>query len=257
MTENQVLRIGVSIGAIALAGIHIWKPDLSIDSITVMLSVIAVLPWVQPLIKSIELLGVKLELRELQEQIADVKGAAESASRQAAFAVAATGSSVSVEKTAATSMKTADDALLALADEYDRIRETQPSGDARTVAMTDVIRKMIELVPLVSTFDVIQALHEKHQGRRLAAYAYLYAQPNPDFLQSLVDSVTKQEDKPFGQYWGLQAIARVLAKQGQAVIPTGVANQLRQFVERIPRGTDRDYELKKILRDLRQTEDRE
>jgi CheY-like chemotaxis protein len=89
--RDQTLRIGVSLGALAIAVMHLWKPNLQIDSVTVVLLVIAVLPWVQPLIKSIELLGVKLELRELQNRVAEAQEAAEGASQQATLALAATG----------------------------------------------------------------------------------------------------------------------------------------------------------------------
>jgi CheY-like chemotaxis protein len=89
--RDQTLRIGVSLGALAIAVMHLWKPDLQIDSITVVLLVISVLPWVQPLIKSIELLGMKVELRELQNRVAEAQEAAEGASQQATLALAATG----------------------------------------------------------------------------------------------------------------------------------------------------------------------
>src|SRR5262249_10632287 len=85
----QALRIGVSLGASVIAVIHIWKPGLQIDSIAVVLLVISVLPWVQPLIKSIELFGVKLELRELQNRVAEAQEAARGASQQAALAFTA------------------------------------------------------------------------------------------------------------------------------------------------------------------------
>lgn len=56
-----------------------------------VLLVIFILPWVQPLIKSIELLGVRLELRELQNRVAEAEEDAKGASQQARFALAAAG----------------------------------------------------------------------------------------------------------------------------------------------------------------------
>lgn len=82
--RKNALRIGVSVGALLIALIHVWKPHLQIDSITMVLLVISVLPW-QSLIRSIELPGVvRLELRELREL-------AKGASQDATLALTAAG----------------------------------------------------------------------------------------------------------------------------------------------------------------------
>jgi hypothetical protein len=63
--------------AVLLAAAHMVWPAASIDSITLGLLAIAVVPWLGPLFKSIELPGgVKVEYRELQEaaEIADRAG---------------------------------------------------------------------------------------------------------------------------------------------------------------------------------------
>jgi hypothetical protein len=62
------LRQIVSLGALLLALSHIIWPLLAIDAITLALIVIAILPWLAPLIKSLELPGGwKLEFQELQK----------------------------------------------------------------------------------------------------------------------------------------------------------------------------------------------
>jgi hypothetical protein len=116
--------------------------------------------------------------------------------------------------------------------------------------MTAVVRKMIELAPAIRAFDLVEALKSDRRGRRLGAYAFLYARPDFKFIDDLVAGVTKVEDKPFGQYWGLQAISRVLASRGGVSVSENVRAQLRQFSARLPRGTDRDYEIRKILQEL-------
>lgn len=61
------LRQVVTLGALVLALAHIVFPDAAIDTITLGLIVIAVLPWLAPLIKSLELPGGwKVEFQELQ-----------------------------------------------------------------------------------------------------------------------------------------------------------------------------------------------
>lgn len=62
------LRQVVSLGALLLALSHIIWPQLAIDAIALALIVIAILPWLAPLIKSLELPGGwKVEFQELQK----------------------------------------------------------------------------------------------------------------------------------------------------------------------------------------------
>lgn len=250
MTQSQGLRIAVTVGALCLTVVHLWKPELRIDSITLVLIVMAVLPWVQPLVKSIELLGVKLELQELRSELADAKGAAESATRKADFLLSETPMTTLVKSSDAEPTKVSDNTIQQLMQEYDRIRATQSAGSARTVAMTGVMKRMIALAANLSDVDVTNDLMSTERGRRLAAYAYLYTRPDFRFLAPLVTSVTRAEDKPFGQYWGLQAILRVLGVREGAGMPPDVLRDLRQYAERVPRGSDREYELRKILKEL-------
>ena len=91
MKSNLTLRILISVIAVTLAVIHVWKPEVKVDSITIVLLVFCALPWMQPLIKTVELLGVKIELQELQKQVDEARGAAASASRQAGLAISAFG----------------------------------------------------------------------------------------------------------------------------------------------------------------------
>lgn len=240
MNSTSILKICVTASALVLSAVHQWTP-LKLDTPTTVLLVVAVLPWLQPLVKSVELLGVKLELQDLQEKIAVASGAAESAKQQAFLAQSA------VESTGAVNVGS----LTALADEYDRIRDTQTPGDARTLAMTAVVHKIIELAPQSQDFNLMKALTDRRRGIRLVAYALLYAAPKPDHLAALIQSVTTIEDKPFGQYWGLQAIARNIdAVPSLNSLPSDATMQLARFAARIPRGTDRDYELRKILKRL-------
>jgi len=63
-----LLRLVISIGALAIAGVHLLWPNLAIDGITVMLFVVALLPWLAPIFKSIEFPGGgKVEFQELQQ----------------------------------------------------------------------------------------------------------------------------------------------------------------------------------------------
>jgi hypothetical protein len=247
MKENLKLRVIVSAVALTIAAVHIFQPDAKIDSITLVLLIVCALPWLQPLIKTVELLGVKLELQDLQNKVAEAKGAAESASQQAGLALSATTPQQKSGVPAASPTTKSD--IETLATQYQTIRDTQRSGDARTAAMTDVVPRMIDLAPRVdSSFNLTEALRDQKSasGIRLFGYIYLYARPDSSFLSELVDSVREKEDKPFGQYWGLQSIGRVMSTVQD--VPKDIRTKLQAFALKLPRGTDREYEVNKLLR---------
>jgi hypothetical protein len=71
------VQVAISLTAIAAAAVHIVWPALAVDGITLALVVIAIIPWLAPLVKSLELPGGwKVELRELQQakEDADMAG---------------------------------------------------------------------------------------------------------------------------------------------------------------------------------------
>ncbi|QJR13584.1 hypothetical protein [Usitatibacter palustris] len=62
------VRNVVTLGALALAIVHVIFPSLAIDGITLALVAIAIVPWLAPLLKSLELPGGwKVEFQELQK----------------------------------------------------------------------------------------------------------------------------------------------------------------------------------------------
>jgi hypothetical protein len=137
--------------------------------------------------------------------------------------------------------------LRALADEYNRIRLTMPSGSKRTVAMEGVVRRMTAMLADVREFDVERHLNSEDRGIRLAGFAYLYANLHPHWTSALVESLVGREDKPFGQYWALRA----LRKQCQADPGALSAESRRRLTDdlapRLPTGSDRERELRQVL----------
>lgn len=83
------LRQTVSLGALLIALVHIIWPNLAIDAVALALIVIAILPWLAPLIKSLELPGGwKVEFQELQKAASRAESAgllAEPSEKEAAF----------------------------------------------------------------------------------------------------------------------------------------------------------------------------
>lgn len=90
MLPLKRLRQVVSLGALLLALAHIIWPQLAIDAEALALIVIAILPWLAPLVKSLELPGGwKVEFQELQKAAsrAELAGllAAEPSENEATF----------------------------------------------------------------------------------------------------------------------------------------------------------------------------
>ena len=64
----RFIQVVITVVASSLAILHSWFPSVTIDAITVTLLGIAVIPWLGPLFKSVEIPGgVKVEFQELEE----------------------------------------------------------------------------------------------------------------------------------------------------------------------------------------------
>lgn len=63
----KILQIIITLCALLIAAIHSIWPNLKIDAITLALIVIAILPWLAPILKSLELPGGwKIEFKDLK-----------------------------------------------------------------------------------------------------------------------------------------------------------------------------------------------
>src|ERR1041384_8088394 len=118
------LRIITSAVAGAALGLrHVFHVE--IDAIAVGLLCLPFLPWLAPLIKSVEIPGVgKIELQEIKAQADEAKGAAQSAVQKADFAVAnnTPPSSVPLAATAPAATGSTASNLNALVAEYNELR---------------------------------------------------------------------------------------------------------------------------------------
>ena len=76
MKTAKRIQILITVGALVIAIIHIIWPNLKIDAITLTLIVVAVIPWLAPLFKSLELPGgLKFEFQELEKVGKEAKAA--------------------------------------------------------------------------------------------------------------------------------------------------------------------------------------
>lgn len=134
-----------------------------------------------------------------------------------------------------------------LAARYNEIRWTMPSGAARTAEMTALTHEMIALLKDARGFDVESHLRSDDRGLRLAAVAYLYANPDPAWVRQLTEAAVS-EDKPFNEYWALMALRKVLKGHCEALDDTTRDRLLRRRAELTP-GTDRAQQIAQLLRE--------
>jgi hypothetical protein len=65
--KHKWMRWCVTVGALGVAIAHFVWPTAAIDAVTAMLLLTAIIPWLQPLFKSLELPGgVKIEFQDLE-----------------------------------------------------------------------------------------------------------------------------------------------------------------------------------------------
>jgi hypothetical protein len=80
MLGRVFVSIAITVVALAGIGVHLFWPGLPIDAIALALVGIAILPWLGPILESIELPGgFKATLREVKETTQEVKETTEAA----------------------------------------------------------------------------------------------------------------------------------------------------------------------------------
>ena len=82
---SRWLRWIVTLCALVFAGIHLFRPSLAIDAVTLTLLVIALVPWLAPIFKSLEFPGGwKVEFQDLQKVAVRAEQAGLLAAKEAA-----------------------------------------------------------------------------------------------------------------------------------------------------------------------------
>lgn len=225
----------VSCVAIAVAVAHVVAPDLKIDNVTVALLVVAIVPWLRDLLNSIELPGgFKVEFKAVEQRI-------EAAERVADAALVGSGDDLPETDDA-----TALEDVRKLAAEYLEVRRSMRSGPARTQRQTGIFGRLVRTTQRVAAPALDDWLTSPDGGLRLAAYARLYAAPDPAGIHALADAVV-QDPLAFNQYWGLRALDKVVDAVGAEEVPSEVVRRLEDCR---PRGSDRVALLRRLLAKL-------
>ena len=260
-------RIAISGVALGLLLVGLIDPG-RINEWTIALLVVAVLPWLAPLVDYIQVSkDIKVKFRETVKQTEDARDKAESQAQRALQQAKYAQSAAEEAKTRVIELETRlegtekappeapkgaaptvpAETIEKLAQDYDDLRR-KPYGSARTSAMTKVVQGMMAAAEQDPSFDVSAALHSQAgRGMRLAGYAALYRNPNPVLLTALVDVAIDLEDKNFGRYWAIRAIGKVIDRLNGKSPDVAVVRRLRQWQQDMGPGSDRYYALTRIL----------
>ncbi|MFB7288142.1 hypothetical protein [Actinacidiphila glaucinigra] len=253
--RQRGVAVSVSCVAAGFAVAHVVWPDIKIDTITVLLLVVAAAPWLGDLFDSIELPGgARFEYRRLENRIEaaeerttrldqEVDGAAATAR----VALAAAGSADWVDNTE--NVSAAQAAMERLASEFTRLRQTEVSSRARTAQQERIFAELVKVTPHIPSLDLQAMLASEDPGRRLTAHARLYAVPDATKFDLLVDAVLR-EQLPFLRYWGFNALGRVVDELGADQVPVGAVRRLRACLTELPSGSDRARALQRVLAKL-------
>lgn len=234
--KQQWVGVAVSAVAVAAAVVHVVRPDLKIDTITVVLLVVALLPWLGHLLDSIEMPGGwKVKYRTLEQRQDSVEQVATDATStaQAAFGAAQTVDSPTM------------DTVRLLVEEYDRLwaLPRQRTGSAE---FDRLFGAMVAVVPKVPDFDPVRAFGAPADGARLTGYAYVYGRPDPARLTDVVAAAV-EERSPVVQYWAIRTVAVVMEQTDVSAVPETVVAQLGALMERLPVHTSRHTRLAAVL----------
>jgi hypothetical protein len=101
--------------------------------------------------------------------------------------------------------------------------------------------------PVAANGEVAAQLRSPDRRARMAAYAYLYANPDPGRIGRLIDAVTT-EGTPFGQYWGVRALRRSV-QAAPAPLDVALRRRLEQLATVLDPDTDGAGELRDLLRE--------
>jgi hypothetical protein len=245
--RSRWLGVVVSVVALIAAVAHLVWPNIKIDTITVLLLVVALLPWLGDLLDSIELPGGwKVQYRALEERQESVERAAAEADALAVEATstaqAALGAAQIIDPSAAPATM---DTVRLLAEEYHRLR-SQPRTRTRTPELDRLFGAMVAIMPKVPGFDPDEALRDEDAGIRLAGYAFLYGRPDSSRLAEVVDALAR-EQTAFNQYWAIRTVAALLERADLSAVPDSVATQLRELMDRLPPDTSRHVQLAALM----------
>ena len=132
-----------------------------------------------------------------------------------------------------------------LGDEYEGIREAEPSGPQRNRSMGKIARNILSLMPM-DNYDPGPDLLSYRAGRRLVAYLALVADADASYAEELTQTLTEREGIPYNQSWALRALNQIVKNNGVGTVSSKSVARLRGMRDGLRPGSDRQL----LLADL-------
>jgi hypothetical protein len=252
MYDYSWIRILITVLAlIVLALSWMYPSKAKIDAFGIALLVIALLPWIVPIMHITELDfagGNVIKMQETIERIERDNSLSAEEIKQLRQLLQVTTNMARRENP--TSIKTLEEQITDLKNKYTDLRST-PSGDQRTAEMTTVVSQLVPLMVRMDNYDPIKDLSSSTPADRLAAIAYIYGKPDLQYLDPLIGAATK-EVQPFIQYWAVQALGSVLALPRTERLKEDQLKSLRVLLKVVdsPNDHGRYLELQRIIQNL-------
>ncbi|HEY0433966.1 MAG TPA: hypothetical protein VGC95_08845 [Chitinophagaceae bacterium] len=263
-SSNQTgTKILITVICAAAIAVNKWHPDVfKIDPISAALLVVAILAWFSGIIKAVKLPFIEIELQEAKEKAEraletaqDAKSTAEGAQTRVRIAekigdVEAAGEGVEMAAVLAAGSMSEPQQLV---EKYKEIRNTYKSGTYRTELMEQLMARMITTAKTEQNFDLNTRLRDTDKGWRLFAYAYSIAHPDFSRSDALAQSafdysgLEEEKNQPFGEYWSIRAMQALAAKRGAQAVSSKAKRLLLNHYRQIRTGTDRHFEMKRLL----------
>ncbi len=86
--NNTFLKVAITLVALIVLGVRLFKPELKVDPELLSLFIIAVVPWLSSFVKGVELFGIKVEFREAAKSPQEGNNLSQQQSAPAAFIAA-------------------------------------------------------------------------------------------------------------------------------------------------------------------------
>jgi hypothetical protein len=245
--KRDFARPIITIVAVAMAAGHLIWPNLRIDPVTFGLFLVAGLPWLASVVRSIEVPGVgKIEMQELERRVERAEGAVASAEIK---------SETALQQVAQPSLpqSAGEEALVELSGlvkQYAEARSQQPRSTARTHYLTQLVGSAIDKSGRISTeaLRISDRIASQEEGERVIGYALAFARPDANIFRRLAYQATRESG--FAQYWALLALGKTLPLVRNPVEIAEALKNMRIALRNLPRGSDRHFEMERLIEDI-------
>ena len=137
-----------------------------------------------------------------------------------------------------------------LASDYDRIEGRENLSLENLNKCQNVVRQMLTLAPnlfkTAEAYEVTEELnYSESVGRRIGGYAFLYVNPSSQYVETIIDNLSKNIDDPFAQYWALLALNQSI--EGADDIDESHWKKFRTYYGQLEPGSPRCHEASQIM----------